>query len=241
MKRQNTISMTLGALLTLGLMTGAGEGPPPEEGQGPPPDHGPPPRQDDGNFGDRDAPGDRPRSGGDELREPREDADDDRKPHRWGPMSDEDVSSALEVVNELYPDLSERMLALQKEDPEKLRSTLEKRFPRVRFMVMLKGKDPEMYGLRVADIQLNREIDRLEQRLKQARDEDDRKAYKDFRKELEDVLAKHFDVRQDIRQREVAYLKDRVEKLEEELDQRDDDRKDLIEQRLKELAGEGWS
>lgn len=227
--------MTLAALLTAGVLCGAGEGPPPDQDAGPPP---PPPQQDDRDRGDRGGP---PRDNGDELREPRESSDGDRKSHRWGPMSDEDVSSALEVVHELYPDLSERMLALQQEDPEKLRSTLEKRFPRVRFMVMLKNKDPEMYELRVSDIQLSRATDRLKERIKLAREEDDRKGYKDFRKELEEVLTQHFDVRQSIRQREVAYLKERVEKLEEDLDQRDDDRKDLIEKQLNELAGESWS
>ncbi|MEO1237836.1 MAG: hypothetical protein AAFX76_13700, partial [Planctomycetota bacterium] len=144
--------------------------------------------------------------GGEEPRfeEPR--SDPDREHRRGRALTDEQVDAALEIVGRLYPELSERLETLREEDPRKLRQTLQRRFPRVRFLVNLQDRDPAMFELRISDLTLERQTRELAERLRAARDGDDRDAVRTLRDEIEAKVAEHFDVRQSIRQREIELL-----------------------------------
>ena len=170
-----------------------------------------------------------------------EDGDRDRGDRRGGwRMSDEDLEAAYRSVVQLYPDLAERREALRDEDPRRFKQTLERRFPRVRFLVQLQQRDPEMFDLRMADISLDQQTDTLARQLRDARAADDEDRYDELRDQIEAKVTQHFDVRQQIRAREIEMLKAKLEELEQDLDDRDDDRKDLIEIRVNELAGSDW-
>jgi len=183
-----------------------------------------------------------------ELREPRDDGeigllvmqDGSGRPGFHGRMSEDEVESALDVVVALYPELADRLNQLKEDDPERLRQTLERRFPRVRFLLVLKQRDPAMYELRLDDIALERQTKALGKKIRQARADDDKDAYKKYREQLEELAAKHFDIRQAIRESEIEMLKGKIEDLEKRLDDRADDRKDLIEQRVEQVAGNDW-
>lgn len=155
-------------------------------------------------------------------------------------MTDQDLDAAQAIVARLYPELAERFDALRREDPRQFKQTLERRFPRVRFLVELQDRDPAMFELRMADIRLDRQTDALAYELREARNADDKDRYEDLRDAIEAKVTEHFDVRQQIRAMEIEMLKQKLEDLEERLDDRDDDRKDLIEQRVNELAGLDW-
>jgi len=155
-------------------------------------------------------------------------------------MSDQDLDAAHAIVARLYPELAERLNVLRDEDPRQFKQTLERRFPRVRFLVDLEKRDPAMFELRMTDISLDRQTEALALQLREARDADDKDRYEDLREAIKAKVAEHFDVRQQIREMEIEKLKQKLEELEERLDDRDDDRKDLIEQRVNELAGPDW-
>ncbi|MEM7627052.1 MAG: hypothetical protein AAF333_15760 [Planctomycetota bacterium] len=162
------------------------------------------------------------------------------RPGRRQPMTADEIESARRIIAQLYPELAERMDTLYEENPEKLRRTIETRFPRVRFLVKLKERDPAMFDLRLSDIRLGRETLALARQVKKAHVDDDKDKYKMLYAELEAKLAEHFDVKQQVRQAELDFFRQRVEQLEDELEDRDDDRDDLIEQRLNELVGPEW-
>lgn len=188
---------------------------------------GPPPHEHDRDF--------------DELRKSEGDSDDrsdDRR--RRSRMSDEQIESARQIVQRLYPEMTEQLEQLHAEDPAELRRTIERRFPRVRYLVKLQEKDPEMFELRMADITLGRQIETLAEQVRQAHLDDDKDAYKARREQLEDKVADHFDARQAIRELEIQMLERRVEELKDRLDEHDDDRDDLIERRVEELTGPEW-
>lgn len=168
-----------------------------------------------------------------------ESSGDDRG--RRGPrMTDAEIDAAYQIVVRLYPELADRLAELRRDDAREWRQTLERRFPRVHYLVNLQQRDPEMFELRLADIQLDRLTRALAEQLREARDHDDKDGYKQLRDQLETKVAEHFDVRQKIRGREIEALRQKLEELEERLDDRDDDRKDLIELRVEELAGVDW-
>ncbi|MEM9418945.1 MAG: hypothetical protein AAGA25_07855 [Planctomycetota bacterium] len=182
-----------------------------------------------------------PREGGPPMvegdREGREGRDRDRRGPR---MSDEDLEAAYEIVVRLYPKMAEKLEAQREEDPEKFKKTLERSFPRMRFLVQLQKRDPEMFELRIQDISLDQQAKQLVKQLREARKADDKGRYKELYEQLETKVAEQFDVRQQIRAMEIEALKQKLEELEQSLDDRDDDRKDLIEQRINELAGPEW-
>lgn len=153
------------------------------------------------------------------------------------PLSDEQAEAALEVIELIYPESAEQMRANWKEDPDQVKRMLDRRFPRVRYMLSLKERNPEMYELRIADITLTRQSEQLVRQMREAKKADDEKAFDDHRDALEDVIEEHFDVRQEIREIELEWLRERLERMEEEVDDRARDKRDLIEQRLLELAG----
>lgn len=155
-------------------------------------------------------------------------------------MSEPQLETARVIVDQLYPDVGDRLTQLRNEDPERYRRTLEHRFPRLRYLVELSERDPEMFELRMGDLQLGRISLDLAERVRAARAADDRDAEHRLRSELEHTVARHFDVRQAIREREIENLKQRLEAMEDRWEDRDDDRDDLIEQRVSELAGPDW-
>ncbi|MEO0514322.1 MAG: hypothetical protein AAF086_03395 [Planctomycetota bacterium] len=208
------------SLLTLALAMGVGlpalaeRGDGPDDGFGPPEGHGGPPLLDD-------------------------QGQDDGKPRGFR-FNEQDLDAAQSIVLRVYPELTERLAKLRAEDPRQFKQTLERRFPRVRFLVELQKRDPAMFELRMADIRLDRQTDLLAKQLREARDADDKDRYEDLRDAIEAKVTEHFDIRQSIRAMEIENLKLKLEELEERLDDRDDDRKDLIEQRVDELAGRDW-
>ncbi|MEM1109206.1 MAG: hypothetical protein AAGH99_11020 [Planctomycetota bacterium] len=155
-------------------------------------------------------------------------------------LSGEDLDAAYDIVVRLNPQLAEELQTLREEDPPGFQRALEQRFSRVRFLVELEKRDPAMFELRMSDISLGRQTTLLAKQVREARKADDKDKYEDLRDEIEAKVTEHFDVRQKIREMEIENLKRKLEELEETLDDRDDDRKDLIEQRVIELTGPDW-
>ncbi|MEM6459329.1 MAG: hypothetical protein AAF710_08070 [Planctomycetota bacterium] len=169
------------------------------------------------------------------------DGPSDERPRDRGPRdrrwTDAEAEAAREVIATLYPELAERLDKLRDEDPRAYRDALERRFPRVRFLVRLRERDPEMYALRVEDITLARRVESLGKAYRAAEaDGDDMKSLA-IKDDLEDAAAAHFDVRQTIRRIEIDRLRARLEAMEQQLEEQDDDRDDLIERRVDELTG----
>ncbi len=210
--------LTLALAIGVGLPTLAQRGDSPDDGFGPPEGHGGPPL----------------------LDEHSESEDGDSRRRLGLRLDDQDLDAAQSIIAQVYPELAERLAQLRADDPRQFKQTLERRFPRVRFLVELQKRDPAMFELRMADIRLDRQTDLLAQQLRDAREADDKVRYKELRDQIEAKVAEHFDIRQAIRAMEIEHLKLKLEELEERLDERDDDRKDLIEQRVEELAGRDW-
>ena len=237
-----SILKTLAAAIVLSSSTaGLAQDPPPKA---PPAD--PPPPADHEKAPDADRPP-KPGDRDDEvLREPRgdtqpgplifsDDNDDDKDDFRRFRMSEDDVAEARKIIAELYPDLSPRLDELSEEDPERLRRTLERRFPRVRYLVTLKQHDRESFDLRMADIDLGRRADVLAKKWDKAKADGNADQAGELEQQLETTIAEHFDIRQQIRRKEIDYLQWKVDSLEKRLDERQSQRDTYIQQRLDEL------
>ena len=106
--------------------------------------------------------------------------------------------------------------------------------PRFRDPERLKQDDPEMYKLIEQDRDLSRQTDALTERFRRA-GSDHRAA---IRKELEDMISKHFTARQARRALELKRLEEQLSRLREAMQKRDNAKKEIIDRRLRELVGQ---
>jgi hypothetical protein len=100
-------------------------------------------------------------------------------------------------------------------------------------LATLEKSDPEMYKLVKADMDLERQSRELAMQYRRA-SSDERAKLKDKIKEL---VAKHFDVRQERRALELKRLETQLQKLRENIERRKQARDKLVDQRVSELVG----
>lgn len=97
----------------------------------------------------------------------------------------------------------------------------------------MRANDPEMLELFQKDGQLDRDAHHLAAQYQQAAGEKREK----IQKELEELVNKQFDVRQQRRNLELKRLEDQLQRLRDAVSRREKVRKELVEKRVAELLG----
>lgn len=98
----------------------------------------------------------------------------------------------------------------------------------------LKQYDPEMYELEKSDADLERQTFELSQRFRSI-PRDQQEAVK---KQIAEVVEKHFDVRQARRQLQLKRLQEELEQLRTAIDRRNQIRAEIVQRRVAELTGQ---
>lgn len=98
----------------------------------------------------------------------------------------------------------------------------------------MKRVDPEMYKLEMADQEMERQTSELSMQYRRA--PKDQKP--ELRKELEEVVSKHFEVRQEKRQLQLTRLEKELQRMRDEIERRTQKRAEIVGKRLSELVGE---
>ena len=178
-----------------------------------------------------------------EVSDPRDGDGHDGSRYRRGgrpdTITEDEARQAFPIIELLQPDLAAELRELGERDPRRLRETMQRRFPGVRYLINLKERDPETYRLRIRDLQLNRETRDVARAIQAAGAADREDEADDLTETLEERVTEHFDVRQALRERELDVLRERIERMQEQLEDRADERDDLIEERVEELVGAG--
>jgi hypothetical protein len=99
---------------------------------------------------------------------------------------------------------------------------------------MMRTRDPELFKAMQEDRELERQTRELAEQHRRA-GADERGKVKE---QLNEIVAKHFEVRQQLRTLEVKRLEQQVKQLHEKIEQRAKNRKEIIQKRLTELIGE---
>ncbi len=170
-------------------------------------------------------------------------AGDDRGPRRGGPGSFRErrdqmagqFEDVLAVLDDLDPRMADRLRNAGDERPGLRMMAIQRHFPEVTRLVRLRNDDPEMYDLRVRDLRLFKRSVVLATEARSAAEEGDDNAADDLTDTLDDVVEEHFDVQQEIRALELERLEARIEALKDAHDERDRNKRDLIEQRTQRL------
>lgn len=216
-----------------------GGGPPP-----PPPNHRPP-HMDGGQHGPRHGPG-----GGRHPKHPGGRSHPGGPPHmgrggpggphpghhmNFEPLTDEQMTEVMDVLKVQRPELAEQISALHAESPEHTQMILARHgiIGQIRSLLSVKQVDERLYELKLQDMKYTRETAELAQSLRGAKNPASNPALNDLRTKL----AAHFQVRQEMRERELSVMEDRLASLRELLTQREQAKNNLIEERIKELTG----
>jgi hypothetical protein len=94
--------------------------------------------------------------------------------------------------------------------------------------------DPEMRELIKQDAELEQQSVQMAHRVREATGEERQK----LRDSLADVVVKHFEVRQKRRELQIKRMEDELKRLRDEIAKRNDARKTIIDNRLREMTGD---
>jgi len=98
----------------------------------------------------------------------------------------------------------------------------------------LRRDDPEMFELMKSDQDMERQEFELSEQLRQSKGEP-RDALK---KQIQELVQKHFDVRQKRRQLNLTRIEQDVQRMRDELKRREDSREAIVKRRTLELVGD---
>ncbi len=144
----------------------------------------------------------------------------------------------LRYLEENRPEVFEKLTRLKERSPEEYQRGLRRFGGRIRgkrFLEDLKREDPERYE-KVARIKaLERESRQLAGKYREINDPEEKETIK---ADLKDLLSKLFDLRQEEREVEMKRLERKLERLQEDIVRRRENKELIVNRRLKEMTGE---
>ena len=152
-------------------------------------------------------------------------------------LSLEQTRETLELLKRIEPEVGAELSELYEKNPRQVARILHKRFPRVKGFLMMKRYDPQMFELRMQEIELLGEVRMFSQQYREAVAVGDDVLAGQLHKDLKQVLELHFDVKTQVTQLQIDRLQDRLNKMKGALVERMVDKDDLIKKQLDVMEG----
>ena len=149
-----------------------------------------------------------------------------------GPVRAEEMQAMLEVLREMEPGLGQKIEQWKAENPDRVTSMLQRRFPRLRHLAYLRKTDRELYDLRVQEFRGNRGLVESVRAYRAAQLAKDPQAPAKL-DALRGQLREQFELRQKLRRAELHRLEQRLDALRKEIADRDARRDRAIEDQLR--------
>lgn len=154
------------------------------------------------------------------------------------PLSPKDLDQAIEILARIHPEMVKDLQRRRETDARGVARAIQRRFPRIRSLLEMQRYDPAMFELRIEDLSLGRASRSVARKLHAVLKGKGQDEAEPLRDEVVEIVTRHFEVRQQIREHELTRLERRIGELREQLAVRAESRQELIDQRLGELAGE---
>ena len=151
-------------------------------------------------------------------------------------LSEEDREQAMQVLKDINPELAERLEKSQ-DNPQRSHAMLQRYLPRIQKLMRLKKSDPKAYKLTIEDTKIELECQKLSHQFKEARKNDEQDRMTEIHGKVAELVEKHFDVRQKLREMELEKLELRLAQARKQLEKRAGNRKELIQTRVTDLTG----
>lgn len=155
--------------------------------------------------------------------------------HAQSQPSAQDMQEILELLKEQDPPLAQRLEAIRQTDPQRAQRMLGPHVPGLMRLAYLKRTDPEHFRLRMQDLKLDRQSRELARQIHGLAAADMAAQRDRLTQELRAVLAQQFQVRQQLQEKMVQDLQQRLENLRLEVERRRAQKDQLIDQRFQEL------
>lgn len=166
-----------------------------------------------------------------------DETDHDQKGAR-GTMSQEVIDRCLEVADEVDPELAQRLRTLCVDDPTEFQRIMRNIGRRFLALAELKSRDPVLYDIKIKELQIESQVDRVSDQLAHALEDGDTQQADELESELRNLirvqLALSIKAQGDYLrklQEHVAALEKRIEREAANFDQ-------IVEQRLVEAVTE---
>ncbi|MEI7767689.1 MAG: hypothetical protein WCJ97_09670 [Phycisphaerae bacterium] len=149
--------------------------------------------------------------------------------------AEEDVSVwIMKILKEHQPELYQKAEALRNSDPKRFEKMLQEAAPNFNQLKDLQKRDPEMFRLRMEDLKLSYQTVQLARRYHDPSTTVGDKA--ELVEQITNTVNAQFDVRADIRQREIDDIVKKVEALRKDLAERNKKQVEEVKKRVREIT-----
>lgn len=149
-------------------------------------------------------------------------------------MTPEERESFLANLQETNPTLAAKVETLFKSDPENAPRILGRLFPRLREAMSVRQRDPELFKLRLNEIEMSINVlqtSRLYRNLQREKSSETSQL-QDAETQVRTALQQHFDARNALAQREIEELARRIEAMRGDLENKQSKRDAVIDDAL---------
>lgn len=164
-------------------------------------------------------------------------ADDDRAPGRE--FTPEQIDRLMQVVRDLDPDRAAKLETLRDHDPDRFAFVLSRTGRHLLGLSLLKDRDPELYGLKLAELRMGQQVNRIAQEIHAARETCSEEELGRLQTMLRERIREQSDLNFKARAREIILLDDHLKNMRERLVSDITNRDALVEERLQELLRTG--
>jgi len=148
-------------------------------------------------------------------------------------QKEEEIARVMEFLRVTQPDAYEKAKTLRSQDPARFEMLVGATAPTVAKLEDIRKSSPRLFDLSMQDLTLNYKSLRLAHELKRT-DLPDSDRMK-FRQQLSEVVSTEFAVQQEIRQIEIDNLRQQVENLGHQLQDRQQNKDKIIDKRVGDL------
>jgi hypothetical protein len=144
-------------------------------------------------------------------------------------LGEAQIDAIIDVLKDADPEAAAKVEKARKNNLDDVRETIAPKGMQLFQMVQLKKNDPEIYALRIEEYKLNRKIEGIAEGIRKG----DGKVDAEKEKEIKELLAKQFDLRQQTREKELQRLEKKVLEVREGINRRKADKERILKERLK--------
>jgi len=133
----------------------------------------------------------------------------------------------IEKMRKENPEEFERLMKLRKENPEAFRKEIHKRYKK-----QFKKDNPEAFKKMQEMQEIKKQVHTLNQEYIKCEDADKKKEVK---QQMRDLIGRSFDITQEFREEKINNLEKKTKDLRKKLQQRGENKKEMVDLRLKGL------
>lgn len=161
-----------------------------------------------------------------------EEFDRHRQPERE--LSEEEIDKVIEWLEKHEPETLEKLEQFREREPEAFYHFLREMFEKMQRMEEMRERDPQGYERMMETRKLEKQVWEQVEKYKHSMKPEDKKA---IEAKLEEILSRLFDLKQAQHKAEIEQLEKEVTKLKEMYQKNLEHKKEIIQERVKELTG----